>query len=475
MSYQKKTKIVATVGPASNNKEMLLKLANAGANVFRLNFSHGKHEDHLKVIQAIKEINKEKGLNICMLQDLQGPKIRIGEVVEGAELVPGEILTVSTIKEDIGDNKLVGTTYKGIVNDVNKGEIILIDDGKLQLEVTDIRKDEVDARVIYGGSLKSRKGINLPNTKVSAPCLTPKDLEDLKFGLANDVEWVALSFVRKASDILELKKIIHESGKYTKVVAKIEKPEALENIDAIIEATDALMVARGDLGVEIPMENVPMAQKQLVKACNLVGKPVIIATQMMESMIENPRPTRAETNDVANAVMDGADALMLSAESAAGKYPVEAVSSMTQTIKAVELGTQSIYNKYSDDNNESPTRVNELLVRAACRLAETVSASAIVGMTGSGYTGFRISLHRPKANIFIFTDQEHLVRQMNLAWGVRCFYYDKTEGIDDTLRHIENILVSNGLLKTGDVFINTAAMPLHWKGRTNMMKVSVVE
>jgi pyruvate kinase len=475
MSYQKKTKIVATVGPASNNKEMLLKLANAGADVFRLNFSHGTHEDHLKVIQIINEINKEKGLNLCMLQDLQGPKIRIGEVVEGAELIPGEILTVSTTKEDIGNNKLVGTTYKGIVNDVKKGENILIDDGKLMLEVTDIRDTEVDAKVIYGGSLKSRKGINLPNTKVSAPCLTEKDLADLAFGLANNVEWVALSFVRKASDILELKKIIHQSGKYTKVVAKIEKPEALENIDAIIDATDAIMVARGDLGVEIPMQDVPMAQKRLVKACNLVGKPVIIATQMMESMIENPRPTRAETNDVANAVMDGADALMLSAESAAGKYPVEAVSSMTQTIKAVELGSNSIYNKYSDDNNESSTRVNELLVRAACRLAETVSASAIVGMTGSGYTGFRISLHRPKANIFIFTDQEHLVRQMNLSWGVRCFYYDKTEGIDDTLRHIENILVSNGLLKTGDVFINTAAMPLHWKGRTNMMKVSVVE
>lgn len=475
MPYQKKTKIVATIGPASNNKEMILKLAEAGANVFRLNFSHGKHEDHMKVINAINEINKEKGLNLCMLQDLQGPKIRIGEVAEGAELIPGEILTVSTTKEDIGDNKLVGTTYKGIVNDVKKGEIILIDDGKLQLEVVDIRSDEVDAKVIYGGSLKSRKGINLPNTKVSAPCLTEKDLEDLQFGLANNVEWVALSFVRKASDILELKKIIHQSGKYTKVVAKIEKPEALENIDAIIDATDAIMVARGDLGVEIPMEDVPITQKRLVKACNLVGKPVIIATQMMESMIENPRPTRAETNDVANAVMDGADALMLSAESAAGKYPIEAVSSMTQTIKAVELGTSSMYNKYSDDNNESATRVNELLVRAACRLAETVSASAIVGMTGSGYTGFRISLHRPKANIFIFTDQEHLVRQMNLAWGVRCFYYDKTEGIDDTLHQIENILVGNGLLKSGDVFINTAAMPLHWKGRTNMMKVSVVE
>lgn len=475
MPYQKKTKIVATLGPASNTKEMILKLAEAGADVFRLNFSHGKHEDHAKVIQAIRDINKEKGLNLCMLQDLQGPKIRINEVKDGTVINPGDVLTISITKEDMGDGRLVGTTYKGIVNDVKKGEIILIDDGKLQLEVVDIRKEEVDAKVIYGGSLKSRKGINLPKTKVSAPSLTEKDLEDLEFGLANNVEWIALSFVRKASDILELKKKIQIAGKYTKVVAKIEKPEALENIDAIVEATDAIMVARGDLGVEIPMEEVPMAQKKLVRACNKAGKPVIIATQMMESMIENPRPTRAETNDVANAVMDGADALMLSAESAAGKYPIEAVASMCQTIKAVEQNTNSIYNKYNEESQESSTRVNELLVKAACRLAETVEANAIVGMTRSGYTGYRIALHRPKAHILIFTDQEHLVRQMNLVWGVRCFYYDKTESIDDTLRHVENILVTKGLLKPGDVFVNTAAMPLHWKGHTNMMKVSVVE
>ncbi|MEQ9232390.1 MAG: pyruvate kinase, partial [Cyclobacteriaceae bacterium] len=335
MAYLKKSKIVATVGPASNNKEMLIKLAEAGANVFRLNFSHGTHDMHQVVIDTINEINAEKGWNLCMLQDLQGPKIRIDQVEDGAELHSGEILTISTTKEDIGNSKKVGTTYKGIVNDVNVGELILIDDGKIQLEVVDVRKDEVDAKVIYGGPLKSRKGINLPNTKVSAPSLTQKDIEDLEFGLKNNLEWVALSFVRKAEDIIDLKKRIQKAGKKTKVVAKIEKPEALENIDAIIEATDALMVARGDLGVEIPMEDVPMAQKKMVKACNKAGKPVIIATQMMESMIENPRPTRAETNDVANAVYDGADALMLSAESAAGKYPVEAVASMAKTIMAV--------------------------------------------------------------------------------------------------------------------------------------------
>ncbi|MCP4457103.1 MAG: pyruvate kinase [Cytophagales bacterium] len=475
MPLRKKTKIVATIGPASNSKKMLLKLVQAGANVFRLNFSHGTHEDHAKVIAAINELNIEENLNICKLQDLQGPKIRIGEVKDnGVEIKPNDILTISSTKEDIGDATKVGTTYKGIVNDVNIGEQILIDDGNLQLEVTDTRKDEIDAKVIYGGILKSRKGINLPNTKVSAPSLTEKDLKDLEFGLANDLDWVALSFVRHADDILDIKKRINEAGKTTKVIAKIEKPEALENIEAIIEVTDALMVARGDLGVEIPMEDVPMAQKKLVQACNRVGKPVIIATQMMESMIENPRPTRAETNDVANAVMDGADALMLSAESAAGKYPLESVASMTRTINAVELSSRSIYNKYYEHDQDSSTHVNDLLVKAACRLSETVEAKAIVGMTKSGYTGYRLALHRSKSNIYIFTNQKHLVNQMGLVWGVKCFYYDKTEGIDDTLKEVENILINRGILKTGDVFINTASMPLHWKGHTNMMKVSVV-
>jgi len=476
MPISKKTKIVATVGPASNSKEMLLKLAEAGANVFRLNFSHGIHEDHAKVIANINRLNEEGNFNLCKLQDLQGPKIRIGEVKDnGVEIKPNDTLTISITKEDMGDGRTVGTTYKGLVNDVNVGETIMIDDGNLQLEVAAIREEEIDAKVIYGGTLKSRKGINLPNTKVSAPSLTEKDLEDLEFGLANDMDWVALSFVRHAEDILDIKNRIKKAGKTTKVIAKIEKPEALENIDAIIEATDALMVARGDLGVEIPMEDVPMAQKKLVQACNKVGKPVIIATQMMESMIENPRPTRAETNDVANAVMDGADALMLSAESAAGKYPIESVASMTKTIRAVELSSQRIYNKYYENENQSGTHVNDLLVRAACRLGETVEAKAIVGMTKSGYTGYRLALHRSKSDVYIFTNQRHLVNQMGLVWGVKCFYYDKTEGIDDTLKEVENILINQGLLKTGDVFINTASMPLHWRGHTNMMKVSVVE
>ena len=476
MPSQKKTKIVATIGPSSNTKKMLYHLFEAGANVFRLNFSHGTHEDHAKVISYINELNEEKNLNICKLQDLQGPKIRIGEVRDNrVEINPNDILTISVTKEDIGDAKKVGTTYKGIVNDVKVGEFILIDDGNLQLEVTEIRADEIDAKVIYGGILKSRKGINLPNTKVSAPSLTEKDLKDLEFGLANEMDWVALSFVRHADDIHDLRKRIKDAEKKTKIIAKIEKPEALENIEAIIEATDALMVARGDLGVEIPLEDVPMTQKKLVSACNKLGKPVIIATQMMESMIENPRPTRAETNDVANAVVDGADALMLSAESAAGKYPLEAVASMTKTIRAVELSSKDIYNKYYESASDSSTLVNDLLVKEASRLGETVEAKAIVGMTKSGYTGYRLALHRPKSNIYIFTNKKYLVKQMGLVWGVRCFYYNKMEGIDDTLKEVENILINNGLLETGDVFINTASMPLHWRGHTNMMRVSVVE
>ena len=327
----------------------------------------------------------------------------------------------------------------------------------------------------HGGVLKSRKGINLPDTSVSAPCLTEKDLKDLKFGLSQDVDWIALSFVRRADDIREIKSIISEAGSSAKVVAKIEKPEALQEIDAIIEETDAIMVARGDLGVEIPMHEVPIWQKKMVEKCNMSAKPVIIATQMMESMIENPRPTRAETNDVANAVLDGADALMLSAESAAGKFPVEAVNKMSETISAVELEADSIYNKYYDRHFESSTRMNDLLIRAACRLAENTSARALVCMTKSGYTGFRTAMHRSKSEIYLFTNNEKLLRQMCLVWGVKTYYFDSKENIDETLKQIEKELVSSGNLDKGDIFINTASMPQHWHGHTNMMKVHLVE
>ncbi|MEQ9468374.1 MAG: pyruvate kinase [Ekhidna sp.] len=474
-SATKRTKIVATLGPASNNREVITRLAEAGANVFRLNFSHGSHEDHQKVIQMIRDVCQEKDYRIALLQDLQGPKIRIGLMKDGGvEIAEGQKLIITT-EEVEGDNKRVSTVYKEIVNDVKPGDTILIDDGNLELRTISVNETEVETEVVYGGMLKSRKGINLPDTVVSAPSLTEKDLEDLKFGLSQDIDWVALSFVRKPEDIRVLKQIIEQAGKTTKVVAKIEKPEALRNIDAIIEEADGIMVARGDLGVEIPMHKVPIWQKKIVEKCNQAAKPVIIATQMMESMIENPRPTRAETNDIANAVMDGADALMLSAESAAGKYPVEAVQKMSETIKAVEMEADSIYNKYYDKQFESSTRMNDLLIRAACRLAENTNARALVCMTKSGYTGFRTSMHRSRSEIYLFTNNERLLNQMCLVWGVKTFYFDSQDNIDKTLEQIEKKLLDSGNLKKGDIFINTASMPQHWHGHTNMMKIHVVE
>ncbi len=474
-SITKRTKIVATIGPASNNKETIKELIEAGANVLRLNFSHGTHDDHTKVKDFIREVGKENNYHVGILQDLQGPKIRIGLMKDGGvEIKDGQELVITT-NEIEGDDRRVSTVYTQIVNDVKPGDTILIDDGNIELETISAANDEVLTRVVHGGVLKSRKGINLPDTVVSAPSLTPKDLEDLKFGLSLDIDWVALSFVRKADDIRELKEIIAKSGKGTKVVAKIEKPEALKNIDEIIEVTDAVMVARGDLGVEIPMHEVPIWQKKIVEKCNKAAKPVIIATQMMESMIENPRPTRAETNDVANAVMDGADALMLSAESAAGKFPVEAVQKMSETIMAVESEADSIYNKYYEKHFESSTRMNDLLIRAACRLAEHTSARALVCMTKSGYTGFRTAMHRSKAEIYLFTDNEKLLHQMCLLWGVKTFLYTSHDNINETLVQIENKLKETGNLKKGDVFINTSSMPQHWQGHTNMMKINVVE
>lgn len=471
----KKTKIVATIGPASRNKEILSELIKAGANVFRLNFSHGSHEDHRKTIEMVRELNEEMGVNIALLQDLQGPKIRVGMVEnDGVPITPGQQLIITT-EDLLGTSQKVSTVYKGLINDVKPGDMILIDDGNIELKTVKVEGKEVYTEVVHGELLKSRKGINLPNSNVSAPSMTQKDIEDLEFAFQFDLEWVALSFVRKASDIIEIKERIKKAGVNTKVIAKVEKPEAIDNLVEIINETDGVMVARGDLGVEVPSEIVPLLQKRMVKMCNRAGKPVIIATQMMESMIENPRPTRAETNDVANAVFDGADALMLSAESASGKFPVQAVRQMANTIVAIEKDSTTIYSKYQDELVGSTTRMNDLLVRSACRMSDQVGAKALVGMTKTGYTGYRLAMHRPKADIFLFTNQKYLLRQMNLVWGVTGFYYDKTEGIDDTLLHIQNELVKEGYLKKGDYFINTASMPSHWKGHTNMMRISEVE
>ncbi|MBL7870499.1 MAG: pyruvate kinase [Cyclobacteriaceae bacterium] len=471
ISYNK-TKIVATVGPASNNKEMLRALAKEGVDVFRLNFSHGSHEDHLKVIHFVREINKELGANIALLQDLQGPKIRVNEMKPGVEIVAGQELIITT-REVLGNNELVSTSYEGLPNDVKVGDMILIDDGKLELKVKEVRDIDVVCAVVYGGPLKSRKGINLPFSKVSAPSLTEKDMEDLLFGLKHNVDWVALSFVRKEQDIISLRAIIDEHKSTTRIVAKIEKPEALENIDAIIAATDAVMVARGDLGVEIWMEEVPMVQKMLIQKCNKASKPVIVATQMMESMIENPRPTRAETNDVANAVMDGADALMLSAETAAGKYPIEVIRSMVRTIGSVEKNGDIFY-RFHEVDPQSANYFNDSLILTACKLAKDVNAKAIVGMTQLGYSATKASSHRPNANIFAFTSNESIINTMNLVWATRAYHYDKASSTDSTIADVERILKQDGHVKTGDIFIILASMPIQERGRSNMIKVHVV-
>jgi pyruvate kinase len=468
-----KTKIVATVGPASSSKEMLRALIKEGVDVFRLNFSHGLHEQHQKVIDFVRELNKEMGTNVALLQDLQGPKIRINEVEPGVELQAGQEIIITT-RELTGNNEIVSTSYNLLPKDVKAGDVILIDDGKIELSVQEIREIEVVCKVKYGGPLKSRKGINLPFTKVTAPSLTEKDEADLMFGLKNHLDWVALSFVRKASDIHALRKIINRHNANTRIVAKIEKPEAIENLDEIIEATDAVMVARGDLGVEIWMEEVPMVQKKIIEKCNCLSKPVIVATQMMESMIENPRPTRAETNDVANAVIDGADALMLSAETAAGKYPLEVIRSMVRTINSVEKQAK-IYYKFRPIDRQSALFVHDNLIMAACKLAEEVGAKAIVGLTQSGYTAFKSSSHRPNANIFAFTANQALLNTLSLVWATQAYYYNKDVSTDETIADVESILKTDGHLKSGDVFISLTSVPIQEKNRTNMMKVNVVK
>lgn len=471
----KKTKIVATVGPACNTKDKLIELAQAGVNIFRLNFSHGTHEEHAQVIKFIREINKEYQFNTGILVDLQGPKIRVGDVKDGSVVLKTGKKVIITTKKTVSTADKISTTYKALPKDVELGARILLDDGKLELKVTKlISAEEVETEVVYGGDLKPKKGINLPFTKISQPSLTEKDTKDLHFALGYTPEWIALSFVRSPIDILLLKHIIRQQGKEKecKVIAKIEKPEAIEEIDAIIKHSDGLMVARGDLGVEINNEEVPMAQKMIVKKSRQAAKPVIIATQMMESMISSPRPTRAETNDIANAVMDGADALMLSGETSVGKYPIITVQTMTKTIKLVEDKTDRIYNKELDLDKNSETFYNDSVIVAACILAKDTNADALIGMTNSGYTAYKIARHRPLADIFIFTSNKSLLNTLNLIWGVRAFYYDSFVSTDHTFYDIQNFLVEQGLLKKGNLCINLASMPIERKSRTNMLKLS---
>jgi pyruvate kinase len=471
----KKTKIVATMGPASTESiDILRQMIIEGVNVCRLNFSHGSHDDHLQTIEMIREINKEKGFNVSILADLQGPKIRIGDVENnGIELIEGAPLIITT-KECVGTTEKVYLTYQEFPLDVSVGDKVLLDDGKLQLEVVSTnRKDQVETRVLNGGILSSKKGVNLPNTKISLPCITPKDEKDLAFALKHQVDWIGLSFVRSARDIIELKHIIKNAQSHAKVIAKIEKPEAIEDIEDIIIATDALMVARGDLGVEVPMETVPNLQKMMIKICRKYAKPTIVATQMMESMITNFTPTRAEVNDVANAVLDGTDAVMLSGETSVGKYPIEVIRAMTKIVNEVEKNDE-IYHKEELPEKNQERFITDSICFNATRLAQRVDATGIITMTFSGYTAYKISSQRPKSDTFVFTENRQILTQLNLLWGVKAYYYDKMVSTDHTISDSKYILKKMGLLKEGELVINIASVPIEDKGKSNMVKLSYV-
>ncbi|WP_207428426.1 pyruvate kinase [Pedobacter sp. SYSU D00535] len=471
----KRTKIVATLGPASSGKETLLSMIKAGVDVCRLNFSHGSQADHQKTIDTIREINKQYKTHVGILADLQGPKIRIGKVQDGGiHLINGNRIEITT-NEMLGNDKQIYITYQNFPKDVRAGETILLDDGKLQMRVIDTNnKDTVVCEVIHGGILTSRKGVNLPNTKISIPSLTEEDLSNLELALENDVEWIGLSFVRTAEDIVDLKRIISRSGKTARVIAKIEKPEAIDNIDAIIAATDGVMVARGDLGVEMPMEQVPVLQKMIARKCREASKPVIVATQMLESMITTPRPTRAEVNDVANSVLDGADAVMLSGETSVGEFPLIVIETMAKIIKNIEE-TAYPYQTPKKLNDNSPRYMSDAVCGSAVYLSEKTNAIGIVAMTSSGYTAFEISSHRPKASTFIFTSNKSLLNTLSLLWGVRGFYYDKSESTDQSISDVNRILKDERLIMPGEIVINTAAMPIEKKGKTNMIRVTVVD
>ena len=468
------TKIIATIGPATTSKEVLRELFAAGINVCRLNFSHGTHDDHRQSIRNIIELNQEMRTNVTILADLQGPKIRIGDIGDQSiTLHDGQMIDLVTT-ECLGTTEKLHISYPDFAKDVNVGEVILIDDGKIKLEVAETdKKDRVTAKVIYGGVVTSKKGVNLPNTKVSSPSLTEKDLVDASFALDYNVDWIALSFVRSADDIFPLRELLRSKRKFARIVAKIEKPESLENIDAIIDASNGVMVARGDLGVEVPFDRVPMLQKMIVKKCIEQAKPVIIATQMLESMISNFRPTRAEANDVANAVLDGADAVMLSAETAIGKYPVEVVKAMRQIIDWTEThGFQ--YNRATLPDIRSRTFLPDSICLNVCRLADQANAKAIVVFTFSGYTAMRISSHRPQAETFVFTRNKALVRKMALIWGAHAYHAEEADSIDDAIRQSIDNLKERGYIKQGDVVIHVGSTPFEEKGQTNMIKLSYI-
>lgn len=470
-----KTKIVATVGPACDTYDKLLELVRAGVNVFRLNFSHGAHEDKAKIIQHIRAINVNEPFNVSILGDLQGPKLRVGEIKDGSlNIEPGDILTFQSRQKVVGTKDSIYVSYPDLHSDVKPGEKILIDDGKLEVVVQEITKDgDVKVKVTYGGKLLPKKGVNLPDTEISLPAMTPKDIEDLDFIIAQELDWVALSFVRKAEDMIDLRRRVEEQKSNIKIMAKIEMPSAMLDLRNIINRSDGIMVARGDLGVELPVEKVPMAQRDIIRKCIHRAKPVIVATQMMESMIDRVKPNRSEITDVANAVLEGTDAVMLSAETAMGQHPALVVETMRKIILEVER-TEYPYNREDDlvPQPHSPSFLSDAICYNACKLAKDANADAIVGMTQSGYTAWILSSYRPKSPLYIFSKEKTLINQLSLSWGVRAFHYAEEESVDDIIDDQHSILKERGFVKPGDVVVNTGSLPIAEHLPTNMLKIT---
>jgi pyruvate kinase len=477
MLTNKKTKIVATLGPACSTREIIKDMIEAGVNVFRVNFSHADYEGVKEKINIIRGLNEEFGYTTAILGDLQGPKLRVGVMEEGTVVHDGDNITFTTAEDIVGNAQKVFMKYQNFPNDVNPGERILLDDGKLIFEIVSTdKKTEVVAKVIQGGELKSKKGVNLPNTKISLPALTEKDIADAIFAIEQKVDWIALSFVKTPRDLQDLQELIAKHSEYKiPIVAKIEMPEALENMDKIIAYCDALMVARGDLGVELPAHEVPLVQKDLIRRAKIARIPVIVATQMMETMITSLTPTRAEVNDVANSVMDGADAVMLSGETATGNYPVQVIQRMTQICEAVE-DSPLIQVPQNTPQIKTKRFVTKTVCHQAALLANEISAKAICTLTNSGYTAFQISAWRPSsAHILVFTSNRRILTQLNLLWGVKSFFYDNENSTDDTVTDVNKIAVEKGFASKGDYLINLAAMPIKDKGMVNTMRVSEIE
>ena len=468
-----KTKIIATLGPSSTSKSKLKSLILAGVNVFRVNFSHALHDEVKNTVSNIREISSSLNIHVSILGDLQGPKIRLGLVDKNIVVKKGDVVSITTNNIGSGNGLLVSINYSDFPKDVSENELILIDDGKLILKVLKTnKKDLVEAKVIQGGVLSSKKGVNLPNTNISLPALTKKDKEDALFAIENQLDWIALSFVRTTKDVKQLQKLIEKHSEHKiPIIAKIEKPEAIENMDGILKAADGIMVARGDLGLEIPAEEVPLKQKLLVKKAKQARKPIIIATQMMESMIDSLTPSRAEVNDVANSVMDGADAVMLSGETSVGKYPVEVVETMGKIINGVE-NSPLIRVPNTLPEIKSKRVITKAVCFHACNIANELSASAICTLTNSGYTAWQISSWRPSAMILVFTSNKRILSQLCLLWGVKCIYYDNFVSTDKTVEEVNRLALEKGFVKKNSLVVNLAAMPVKDRGQVNTLRIS---